>query len=195
MDFFILLKRSKWQQIRFHPELAECFVHPDAQSMTRFVFPLIFVLVLIGSTSQAQVSTEMIGLSRRGFILKKDVYVRCDIALTQLQLVHLFLNDPNMEKYSISLALNYTLGNLFSSAASLLIAIPVVDQIRSKDDPNWNLAYIGGACLAAAIPFKLAFKSKARKAVAYYNSGYREADGLSLQLQTCPDGLGLLVSF
>lgn len=195
MDFFILLKRSKWQQIRFHPELAECFVHPDAQSMTRFVFPLIFVLVLIGSTSQAQVSTEMIGLSRRGLLLKKDQYVRCDINLTQLQLVHLFLKDPNMEKYSKSLAVNYTLGNLFSSAASLLIAIPVMDEIRSKENPNWNLAYIGGACLAAAIPFKLSFKNKARQAVAYYNSGYRQTDGLSLDLQTSPDGIGLLVLF
>lgn len=163
--------------------------------MIRLFIPIFFTLVLIGSGVQAQGSNELIEYSRRGFLLKKDQYVRCDISLTQLQLVHLFLADPNMETYSKPLAINYTLGNLFSSAASLLIAIPVIDEIRSKENPNWNLAYIGGACLAAAIPFKLSFKNKARQAAAYYNNGYREGGRLSFELQSCPDGIGLLVLF
>lgn len=163
--------------------------------MKKLFFLLTLITTLFTLKSTAQVTNEMIGLTHRGFILKKDYYVRCDIEMNQEQLLRLFLKDPNMNKYSKPLAIDYTLGNLFGSAASLLIALPVVDQIRSNENPNWNLAYIGAGCLAVSIPFKIAFKNKARKALAYYNSGYREKDGMSLNLQNSADGIGLLVRF
>lgn len=163
--------------------------------MQKLFLLLTLTIMLFALKTTAQVTNEMIGLTQRGFLIKKDYYVRCDIEMNQEQLLRFLLKDPNMDKYARPLAINYTLGNLFGSAASILIALPVVDELRSNNNPNWNLAWIGAGCLAVSIPFKIAFKNNARKAIAYYNSGYREKDGLSFNLQNSSDGIGLLVRF
>jgi hypothetical protein len=77
----------------------------------------------------------------------------------------------------------------------VLIALPVVELLHDSGSPNWNLAWIGAGCLAASIPFKLAFKKKARRAVAYYNSGYRERNGLSAHIEPGLQCLRLTMNF
>ncbi|WP_163710891.1 hypothetical protein [Mangrovibacterium lignilyticum] len=131
----------------------------------------------------------------KGVLFKKDVYVRCDVEMTGEQLLKLFLKDPNMNSYTKPMALNYAAGSVFGAAAGLLITLPLIDELRDSSDPNWTLAYIGAGCLAASIPFKIAFKKKARKAIAYYNSGYKEAPGVSMKLGINNNGLGLVMNF
>ncbi|PTN09019.1 hypothetical protein [Mangrovibacterium marinum] len=163
--------------------------------MSRTHLLLFSLLFFMSSWASGQLPGEPIGMYSKGFLLKKDVYVKCDIEMTHEQLLKVFLKDPQMDKYTRPLAINYMFGKVLSSTASVLIALPLVESISDNGSPNWNLAYIGGACLAASIPFKLAFKTKARRAVAFYNSGYREKDELSLQLQPGVNSLGLRLSF
>ncbi len=131
----------------------------------------------------------------KGFLSKKDVYVKCDIEMTQEQLLKVFLKDPNMDKYTKTLAVNYMFGKVLSSTTGVLIALPVIESLHDNSSPNWNLAYIGAGCLVASIPFKLTFKKKARQAVAYYNSGYRERDGLSFKIEPGLQNVGLVMNF
>ena len=156
---------------------------------------LLSILLLLTSLASGQIANEQIGMYTKGFLLKKDVYVKCDIEMTQEQLMKVFLKDPNMDKYTKPLAINYMFGTVLSSAAGVLIALPIVESLHDSGSPNWNLAYIGAGCLVASIPFKLTFKKKARQAVAYYNSGYREKDGLSFRFQPGPKSLGLAINF
>lgn len=160
----------------------------------RLLISVLFLLIA-GTVTHAQVTDQRIGLTRSGFLFKHDSYVKCDVEMNHEQLLRLLLKDPNMEKYARPLTVNFVTGNLLWSAGTVLVVLPVIDQVFDRADPNWNLAWIGGACLAAAIPFKLGFQRQARKAIAYYNSGYREADGMSLNLQTGPNGIGLVCTF
>jgi len=153
------------------------------------------ILILSNLLTTAQIKYEPIGLMSKGLLLKKDVYVRCDVEMTGDQLLKLFLKDPNMISYSKPLALNFAAGSVLGAAAGILISIPVIDNFGNNSDPNWNLAYVGAGCLAASIPFKIAFKKKARKAVAFYNSGYREAADVGIQFRSGQNGLGLVMKF
>ena len=163
--------------------------------MKKLILILIVVLSLPGLESSAQITNEPIGLSTRGFLLKRESYIKCGIEMTPEQLVKLFGNDPNMQKYAKPMAISYSFGALFSAAAGVLIMYPVINSLGNNSNPNWNLAYIGVGCLAASIPFKISFKNKAHKALAYYNSGYREANGMSMNLGITTNGLGLVMNF
>ncbi|WP_372773872.1 hypothetical protein [Mangrovibacterium sp.] len=163
--------------------------------MKRFCLLLFILIASSQAESFAQFANEPIGLTTRGFLITKEYYVKCGIEMTPEQLVKLFGSDPNMLKYAKPMAVSYSFGRLFSAAASILITYPIIDSLRDNTDPNWNLAYIGGGCLIASIPFKIAFRKKAHKALAYYNSGYREANGLSIKLGSTSNGLGLAMKF
>lgn len=163
--------------------------------MKRSGLLLLLFSLLTSSFVTAQVVNEPIGMYTKGLLFTKDVYVKCEIELTQEQLLKLFLNDPNMDQYTKPLAINYMFGKVLSSTAGVLIALPIVESLHDSGSPNWNLAYIGAGCLTASIPFKIAFKKKARHAVAYYNSGYREKDGLGLKLEPGLQSLRLTMNF
>lgn len=145
--------------------------------------------------AQAKDRSDMIGLVKSGLLIKKEYYLKCDIEMTQDQLVKYFLRDPQMLQYAKPMTIHYSLSKLFAAAGTTLLAFPLFDAVRDKPDPNWTLAYIGGACLAASIPFKIAFKKKAHKAIAYYNSGYQEAPGVSMRLKISPQNMGLVMNF
>ncbi len=165
--------------------------------MKKILFLLIaFACILSGPLSaQNKDTSDMIGLVKTGVLIKKEYYLKCDIEMTQDQLIKYFLKDPNMLHYAKPMTIHYSLGKLFAAAGTTFLAFPVVDAIRDKSDPNWTLAYIGGACLVASIPFKIAFKKKAHQAIAFYNSGYREAPGVSMKLQMSSNGMGLTMNF
>jgi len=163
--------------------------------MRKLIFCIGFILILTSLKTTAQIKFEPIGLMEKGILFKKDVYVRCDVEMNDEQLVKLLLKDPNMASYAKPLTLNYSAGKILSASAGILITLPILDSFGSDSDPNWTLAYIGAGCLAASIPFKIAFRKKARKAIAYYNSGYREAKDVSMLFQTGPNGVGLVMKF
>jgi len=155
-----------------------------------------FIFLVIGVVSVfAQIKYEPIGIKQKGLLWKKDYFVRCDVEMTQEQLVQLFLDDPSMDVYSRPMAVNLIFDQLLSSAAGLLIALPVANSLNDNGDPSWNLAYIGAGCLVASIPFKLAFRKKSHKAVAYYNSGYREASAPKLHVAPGANGVRLVLNF
>ena len=163
--------------------------------MRKLTFFIGFILILTSLKTSAQIKFEPIGLMTKGLLLKKDVYVRCDVEMNDEQLVKLLLKDPNMAPYAKPLTLNFAAGRILSATAGVLITLPIIDSFGNDSNPNWTLAYIGAGCLAASIPFKIAFRKKARQAIAYYNSGYREAKDVSMLFKPSPNGVGLVMKF
>ena len=163
--------------------------------MRKLTFFIGFILILTSLTTTAQIKFEPIGLMTKGVLFKKDVYVRCDVEMNDEQLVKLLLKDPNMISYAKPLTLNFAVGRILSATAGVLITFPIIDSFGNNSNPNWTLAYIGAGCLAASIPFKIAFRKQARKAIAYYNSGYHEAKDVSMFFKTSPNGVGLVMTF
>jgi len=163
--------------------------------MRKWILAVSLLVITSSLKVNAQIKFEPIGLTSKGVIFKKDVYVRCDVEMNPEQLLKLFLKDPNMVSYVKPMTLQYSAGALFGAAAGVLISFPVIDSFGENSDPNWTLAYIGAGCLAASIPFKIAFRKKARKAIAFYNSGYREAPDVSMLFRTGPNGLALVMLF
>ncbi|WP_215224051.1 hypothetical protein [Echinicola shivajiensis] len=166
--------------------------------MKKPIITLLFLTILGTFCIHAQTVFEPIEILEKGSF-KKKVYKRCGIEMTPTQLITLLREDPAMEDYVKPVASNYIAKLLLGTAASVLIAIPVVDSFSSSEesDPNWNLAYIGAGCALLSIPFDRWFKKNADKAVNYYNSGYQSNNKSSPQLefQLGSNGLGLLLEF
>lgn len=129
-------------------------------------------------------------------IFKKKVYSKCDIELTKPQLMTLLVQDPNLSQFKGGLIFHYVMGTLFSTAATILITWPIYQELdNSRDETNWNLAYIGAGCLVASIPFNIAFNNKAKKAVDYYNAGYQNPTSYNFKLNFSGTNIGLVMNF
>ena len=153
---------------------------------TAFIF-----VVTIGAYAQS----SQIEISEKGSLIKKKVYTKCDIELTDDQLISIFQKDPNMKDYFKPLVWNNLAGTLFYSVGSALVLWPVAESFYPDVKPNWNLAYIGAACVVASIPFKRAYSKRAAKAVEYYNSGYKKTSSVDFNLNIRGNGLGLVMKF
>ena len=151
-------------------------------------------LILIITTGHIFAQSNEIGVFEKG-ILKKKVYIKCDIELTELQFVNLFANDEILFDFYKPLALNYTAHSLFKSAAFFLIFFPVTETIYGNKDPHWNLAIIGAGCAALSIPFKIGFNKHAKGAVSFYNNVYPNTGSVNFDFNVSPNGVGIVMNF
>lgn len=131
----------------------------------------------------------------KGLLFKRKVYKKCEIELSSPQLIHLFLNDPQMKDYYKPLALNYTASTILYSVGVALVAWPIGESLYDNLEPNWTLAYIGAGCAVLSVPFKKAFNKHAEKAVNYYNSGYKKTSAVDFDFKVGANGLGLVMKF
>ncbi|WP_420580022.1 hypothetical protein [Reichenbachiella sp.] len=132
--------------------------------------------------------------TKTGLFKNQTAYKKCGITMTNAQFLDLMKEDPNMEDYLKPLALNYMGDVLFTAAASVLIILPITEQIGGSDNPNWNLAYIGAGCALLSIPFKKGFEKNADQAMKYYNNGYKKV-AVDFRLNVNSNGLGLAMKF
>lgn len=153
---------------------------------------LLFAFTVLSSVigySQSQ----MITMEEGGFF-QKTKYYKCDIELTDLQLVNLFKANPATEAESRSLVWNYSGYTLFHAAANVLILWPV-SQASYTDNPDWEVAYYGLACMAIAIPLKYYFHKKVNRLVPMYNQNIEEGNSVDLDLAVGKYGIGLQLNF
>ena len=130
-----------------------------------------------------------------GIFKNKKIYKKCDIELTNSQLISLIKNDEQLKDYYKPMVLNYTASSLLYSASTVLILWPVTESLYANTDPNWNLAYIGAGCALLSIPFKRAFNKHADRAVAFYNSGYKKTSDVDFDFNIGPNGIGIVMNF
>lgn len=149
-------------------------------------------LVSINSVS-AQISYEPITIVKKG-IFGKKYYQRCDVDMDGQQLTLLFAKDPQMEKYSKKIGLNYLAATLLKSIGSVLVLWPVTQEI-ADEDADWYLALIGAGCIVASIPFSKWFDKRALEAIDYYNNGYKTGFRPQFNLDIKPTGFGLSMHF
>lgn len=150
--------------------------------------------LLISGTLQAQISYAPITVSKKT-VFKKKVYTRCDVDMNADQLMKLLAKDAAMESYVVPMATYRMFDRILMSAGTVMLSLPIVDALQSQANPNWKLAYVGGALLAASIPFRVAFNKKANRAVSYYNAGYWQSSHLDMKLKAGANQLGLVVCF
>jgi hypothetical protein len=154
---------------------------------------LLSVLVFVGlGNALAQTTNEIEIIPRKVF--KKEAYKRCDIEMTDEQLMKLLKEDPNMKEYYKPLVTSYVFDKILSASAGILILWPLTEAIY-EDDPNWNIAYIGVGCALLSVPFDKAFRKKAREAVNYYNSGYQKTSRVNVDMQFNSTGIGIVMKF
>jgi hypothetical protein len=157
------------------------------------ILQAIALIIFAHQLSFAQNSNEQIEFIPKR-LFKNESYKKCGIEMTPTQLIQVFRDDPNMTKFVKPLVMNYVGETLLQAAGGVLILWPLTEAIY-KDDPNWNLAYIGAACYVVAIPFQKGFSKNAKSAIAYYNNGYQETSRVNFNLQMGSNGLGLAMKF
>lgn len=161
--------------------------------MKRVIFTL---ALLISGVVLMHAQTDSIRtVERGGLLLKKKYYTKCDIELTDQQIVKLIAKDPNLKSFVVPVTIHYGVSAIMKSVGLTLIAWPVVDSFSKGTKPNWNLAYIGAGCLVVSIPFTLAYNKKVKQAFDYYNSGYKKTSAIDLNLNVNSNGLGLAMNF
>jgi len=126
-----------------------------------------------------------------GIFINQKVYKKCDIELTNAQLIALIKNDEQLQAYYKPMALNYAVSTLLYSASTVLILWPLTESLYANTDPNWNLAYNGTCCALLSIPFKKAFNKHAGMAVAFYNLGYKKTSKVDFDFNVGPTGVGI----
>lgn len=161
--------------------------------MTKLLLSSLLILSL-GYQAQAQQLNQIETVEIGNGILKKKVYRKCGIDLTNDQLLKLVKNDVNLKQYYKPMALNYAGSSLFNLAGGILVAWPITESFY-KDNPNWTLAFIGLGCYAVAIPFTRAYQKHTTNAIRYYNSGYKETGAIELNLGMSHNGIGLGLTF
>ena len=155
-----------------------------------------FIIALVAFAHQtcfAQNTNEQIELVPKRFF-KDEAYRKCGIEMTPTQLMQVFKDDPKMTQFVKPLALNYAGEAILKAVGGVLIFWPLTESIY-RDNPNWNLAYMGVACYLVAIPFQNGFSKRAKSAIDYYNSGYKQASRVSFNLQVDSKGLGIAMKF
>jgi hypothetical protein len=154
---------------------------------------LIVLVVFAHQLCSAQNANEQIELIPKRFF-KNEAYKKCGIEMTPTQLIQVFKDDPKMTQFVKPLALNYAGETILKAVGGILIFWPLTESIY-RDNPNWNLAYIGAACYLVAIPFQNGFTKRAKSAIDYYNNGYKQASRVSFHLQVDSKGLGVAMKF
>ncbi len=154
--------------------------------------PLFTILTLLISTVGIS-QTQPITVEEGGFF-QKTKYYKCDIELTDLQLLNLFQANPATSAESNSLMWSYTGYTVFHAAATVLILWPV-SQASYTDNPDWEIAYYGLASMAIAIPLKYYFHKKVNRLIPKYNLGQEESNAIDLDLAVGRYGIGLQVNF
>jgi hypothetical protein len=155
-----------------------------------------FIIALVAFARQlcfAQNANEQIELVPKR-LFKNEAYRKCGIEMTPIQLIQVFRDDTKMTQFVKPLALNNAGEVILKAAGGILIFWPLTESIY-RDNPNWNLAYIGAACYLAAIPLQNGFSKRAKSAIDYYNSGYKQASRVSFNLQIGSNGLGIAMKF
>ena len=103
----------------------------------KFLFiTLLSVFVFSGAFAQ----TSEIETVNSGIFKNQKVYKKCDIELTNAQLIALIKNDEQSQAYYKPMALNYAASTLLYSASTMLILWPLTESLYANSDPNWNLA-------------------------------------------------------
>ncbi|MFY8036991.1 MAG: hypothetical protein ACOVMQ_07475 [Cyclobacteriaceae bacterium] len=114
--------------------------------------------------------------------------------MTPTQLIQVFKDDPKMTQFVKPLALNYAGEALLKAVGGILIFWPLTESIY-RDNPNWNIAYMGAACYLLAVPFQKGFSKRAKTAIDYYNNGYKQTARVNFSLQIDSKGLGISMKF
>jgi hypothetical protein len=156
---------------------------------------LLITLLSAFTFSGVFAQTSEIETVKGGIFKNQKVYKKCDIELTNPQLIALVKNDEQLKDYYKPMALNYAASTLLYSSSTLLILWPVTESLYANTDPNWNLAYIGAGCALLSIPFKKAFNKHADRAVAFYNSGYKKTSNVDFDFNIGPTGIGIVMNF
>ena len=157
--------------------------------MKSFVFSLLFIMCS-SLVANAQINFEPITIKERGLFNKK-YYERCDVEMDEAHLLKLLMKDPQMEAYTKPMGVNLLVSTILRVTGSVLIFVPLTQELSDHDDPNWTLGAIGAGAVIASIPFKKWFDKNAREAVQYYNNSYKA----SLNLEFNGNGLGLVMKF
>lgn len=152
---------------------------------------LSFALLVFSLISNAQ-EIEM-KLSLTGYKFTKN-----EEHLTWKELLN--TTESNVEAYNFikKAKTNNTVSSVISFAGGFLIGIPIGQSI-GKDDPNWNLAYVGGGLAVVSLPFALRALSSAKNGVVTYNeslkSTYHNQFKPEFKITTSGNGLGLRMNF
>lgn len=125
------------------------------------------------------------------------MYKKCGVELMPSQLIQVFRDDPQMKAYYKPMARNFGISMLLKTAATVLIAWPIIQDINKQQNPDWYLAYIGGGCAVLAIPFDISMCKHAKKGVAFYNNGYKvpPAAAVHVDLGLLSNGMGVAMNF
>jgi hypothetical protein len=160
--------------------------------MKKLLKLLAICLVLIATT--IKVNAQEIQVIHKGpFIM----YKKCGIELMPSQLIQVFKDDPNMKAYYKPMARDFVIAALLKTAATVLIAWPIIQDINKQQNPDWYLAYIGAGCAVLAIPFDISLCKHAKKGVAFYNAGYKApaAAAVHVDLGLLSNGAGVALNF
>jgi len=159
-------------------------------------FTLIAILLTSFMVSTFSQSTNITAVQSGGGLIKHYSYYKCDIELTNNQLIKIFKNDPKMKEYYKPIVLNYIASALLKSASGTLILWSLTDVLDSKN-PNWTLAGIGVGCALLAIPFSKSFDRHALKAIEHYNTPAPKisADKVELNVNIGVGGVAMVVNF
>lgn len=159
-------------------------------------FTLIATLLISFMVSTFSQSSNITAVQSGGGLIKHYSYYKCDIELTNSQLIKVFKNDPRMKEYYKPIVLNYIASALLKSASGTLILWSLTDVLNSKS-PNWTLAEIGAGCALLAIPFSKSFDRHALKAIEHYNAPVPEksTDKVELNVNVGIGGVAMVVNF
>jgi hypothetical protein len=155
---------------------------------------LIFILslLLVFSASYCQVKADSIEI-KKSF---GTVFRQYGKVLAPKQLLKITESNPEAYKEMKLAKTNYDVGFAVGFAGGFLIGWPVGVSIGGGN-VNWGLAAIGGALVAASIPFSSAYTKHTKRAALLYNSGLRQTGnkGMDIKLGLTANGIGFKLRF
>ncbi len=154
----------------------------------KFILPLIFLGILISTTSFAQTQSP-IEVGRTFWLMK----FKHEGKVVPFKKVNRIIIDGKhqtlepLEKASSMLFLSQFVGFIGGG----FIGYGLADHL-TKGEANWTLVAIGGGVLLGSIPITRSYKDNAQKAVEMYNAGISGQETGSLRFGLSPNGIGFV---
>src|SRR5580765_2703743 len=112
--------------------------------------------------------------------------------ITPAMAQEMMTNSPEAFEEMKKAKTNRAFSNVLGAIGGALVGFPV-GQAIGGGDPNWTLAAVGGGLIAVSIPFAIAYKKHAGKAVSIYNAKNYKTSFLEFELS--PAGMNLVFRF
>ena len=159
---------------------------------TIFIFAGFFLLNV--TTLFAQVQTDSV--RKDSIEVKKSGFAKNGKILKPKELLSIMQTNPASYETMKIAKTNYDVGNVFASAGGFLIGWQL-GAITGGRKINWVPFGIGGALIAAGIPFSCAYIKHAKKAVAAYNKDLNRTAYKKVQVEPglTSNGIGLTMRF